>query len=175
MKTPSVSELLDLLNKPALVYWANNLGLKGVKLNDYYRESKKKGISLHSQIKRFVEEKVPFENIEDQRRFMAFCNGKEILDLEKDISTKFFVGRYDAKIKIGEDVYLCDFKSNEQLYYENIIQLTAYRMANPGCKVAIVEIPSFKFKPFEIEDFKEYEDVLKCLSFIYKSKAKFHV
>lgn len=46
-------------------------------------------------------------------------------------------------------------------------------MAHPECKVAIIEIPSFKFKPLEVDDFKEYEDVLKCLSFIYKSKAKY--
>lgn len=106
MKTPSVTELLDLLNKPALVYWANNLGLKGVKLSDYYQNSKKNGISLHSQIRRYVEEKIPFENLQDQLNFNSFMVGKRIIDFEKEVDTRFFKGRSDVKIIINNQMYL---------------------------------------------------------------------
>ena len=170
---PSVSELLDLLNKPALLYWANKLGLEGVPLQEFYKKSKKSGISIHSQIRCFCEQNVPFEDPEHQAKFLSFIKDKQIVDFEKPIETDHFVGRYDVRILIENQPYICDFKSNSKVYFENLLQLTAYRMAYPECKLAVIEVPSFTFKPIEIEDFKILENILKCLSYIAKHKPQY--
>lgn len=173
MKKPFISELLDLLNKPALLYWANKIGLQGVPLNDYYKKSKAAGVSIHAQVKRFAEQGIPFENPEHQTNYLRFIEDKAVIDLEQPIETPHFTGRYDARIKIRDLVYICDFKSNSGLYFENKLQLAAYRMAFPECGVAVVEVPSFILKPVEIEDFTELEGILKCLAYIYKHKPKY--
>lgn len=173
MKKPSISELLDLLNKPALLYWANKIGLEGVRLSDYYKKSKGAGLSIHAQIKRFVEDGMPFENATHQENYLRFIADKAVIDLEQAIETTHFTGRYDVRIKMQDSVYICDFKSSSGLYFENKLQLAAYRMAFPECKVAVVEVPSFTLKPVEIEDFTELEGMIKCLAYIYKHKGKY--
>lgn len=166
---PTVTQLINLLDKPGLLKWANNIGLQGIKLDDYRKNSKGNGISLHRQIQMFVENKIPFENVEHQNKFDQFILNKEIIDLEKNIETDWFIGRYDAKIKCGERKIICDFKSGSSIYLEQKLQLSAYKMAHPDCEIAIVQIPDFIFKPIEI-DFKKCELILKCLHKIWELK-----
>lgn len=170
---PTVSQLLDLLNKPSLVYWANNLGINGIKLQDYYIKSKKKGISIHEQIYDYVINGKQFENIDNQNNFLNFIKNKQIIDLEKEIENEHFIGRYDIKLQIDNTIYICDFKSNNNIYFENLLQLTAYRMCNKDCKIAIINVPTFEFKEINIDDFSILENILKCLSYIYKNKKEY--
>jgi len=169
-KKPTVTQLIGLLDKPALMKWANKIGLDGIKLEDYQKESKKKGTSIHKQIEGKFHG-IDFEEKETGVFFNNFIYDKYIIDMEKNIETEWFVGRYDAKILYNEEEYICDFKSNNGIYFENKLQLTAYRMANPNCKVAIVEVPNFIFKPIEIE-YKKYEIIIKCLSKIWELKQE---
>ena len=171
-RKPSVTELLDLLNKPALLKWANKIGLEGVRLEEYRSKSTAKGDSLHRQIKDYVQTGKPFEDSSVGVAFDIFAAEKKIIEVEKSIETEWFVGRYDAEILWSGETYLCDFKSSSWVYLENVLQLTAYRMAFGNCKVAIVELPSFVFKPLAIQDFSEYENILKSLASIYFSKRK---
>lgn len=83
MNKPTVSQLLELLNKPNLIYWANNLGINGIKLKDYYESSSKKGISLHTQILNYVTKGIQFDDINIQNNFIKFIENKEIIDIEK--------------------------------------------------------------------------------------------
>ena len=103
--------------------------------------------------------------------FKEFMVGKEIVDTEKEIETEWFIGRYDIRLKVMQKQYLCDFKSKSRIYLEDILQLTAYRMATKDTDVALIEIPQFKFKPLGLRDFTPYEEILKALSTIFKNKA----
>lgn len=168
---PTVTELINMLDKPNLLKWANDIGLKGISLQDYRKKSTTAGISLHKQIENYILYKTNFENIEHQKKFIQFAENKEFINTETNIETDYFIGRYDAKIKINNNIFICDYKSSSGIYFETKLQLAAYKMANTECKLAVIEIPNFEFKPVEI-DFKKYELILKCLHKIWQLKKE---
>jgi hypothetical protein len=169
MHKPTVTQLLSLLNKPALMNWANKLGLEGINLKDYQAKSKANGINLHKQIEAFEMLNIPFEQVDVQDKYINFMENKYIINMEQNIETAYFSGRYDAKMLIDGDDYIVDFKSSSAIYLENKLQLTAYKMANVDCNIAIIEIPGFILKPINI-DFSKYSKILQCLSQIWHLK-----
>jgi hypothetical protein len=172
---PSISKLLDLLNKPALMKWANKIGLQGIELDKYRAQMQGDGTSLHKQIENWLKYKTPFENSSFQKRCEDFFSEKEVLSLEEKIENDMFTGRLDIVYKHNGLVYLCDFKTNHtKLWLENKLQLTAYRMSKTCDKVAIIGIPEFNVIEANIEDFKPYEMILKALSDIYNLKTLLH-
>ncbi|CAB4165147.1 hypothetical protein UFOVP916_61 [uncultured Caudovirales phage] len=171
MKKPSVTELLQLLNKPALIGWANKQGLLGIDINKAKKVWLNDGSSIHNQIEKFIKDGEPFINSEHQKKFIEFISDKEILGLEQNIETDWFIGRYDMKIKWNGKIYLIDFKINHKnIYLENRLQLVGYSMAEHCDSFAIVSVPDFTVMNFKIENRTPYEDMLKSLSIIYKSK-----
>lgn len=171
-KKPSVTALLDLLNKPALLKWANNIGLQGISLEASRAKSKAQGFSLHKQIELFFKEGELLQDDGDQNALDKFLRGKKVISYENSIETDWFVGRYDLELQSKDETYLCDFKSSTGVYLETILQLTAYRMARKVDKIAVISIPDFYFKPVEIKDFTPYEEILKSLSNIYRLKGE---
>jgi hypothetical protein len=170
-KKPHVTELLELLNKPALMNWSNKIGLQGITLADFRKEALRKGSSIHRQIECYVLDKIPFEKEENQLRFIEFMQDKKILEIEKVIETEWFTGRCDCIIEFNGKTYLCDFKSQDGVYFENILQLVAYRMAIKTDHIAVIGVPKFKFRPiYSIQDYTPYEEILKALSHIYNLK-----
>lgn len=170
IKKPSVSQLLALLDKPALLNWANKQGLKGIDISKERGKWLSAGTSFHKQIELFYLEKKPFESLEVQSLFEDFLKDKTIIDFEKKIETDFFIGRYDSKLIYNNKKYIIDFKSSNGIYFENKLQLAAYGMAEDCDGYAIVNIPSFTWQEVVIEDKKHYENILKSLSLIYSSK-----
>lgn len=170
---PSVTNLIQLLDKPALLNWANKIGLQGIKIDDYRKKSLSSGSSLHKQIENYVLHKVPFEKPENEINFNNFLFNKKIIDIEKKIETEYFTGRIDIKISINGFVYLCDFKSNQKyIYFENKLQLAAYSMAENCDGFAIISIPDFTFIPFAMPSKKSYQEIIINLSNIYKLKKQ---
>lgn len=167
---PTVSQLLDLLNKPALMKWANKIGLDGIKLEDYQAEAKNKGTSLHTQIKEYLQFGIEFDDELTSINFKKFLEGKSILGSEVAIETENFIGRYDIKLEYSGKTYLCDFKSSKGIYLENILQLVAYSMAEDNTNVAIITLPDFKFKEIHLADQQPYIEILLALSNIHKNK-----
>ena len=168
---PSVTKIIGLLDKPALLGWANKIGLQGIKLDDYRKKSTESGTNLHKQIEDFILYKTPFEDKNLEVNFNEFFKDKEILEVEKKIETEWFQGRLDIKFKHNDKIFIGDFKSNQKyVYFENKLQLTAYRMAENCDNVVIISIPDFKIVHSGIRDFVPYEKILKCLSFIYTTK-----
>lgn len=167
---PTVSQLLSLLDKPWLLKWANKIGLEWIHIDDYKKNSTSSWISLHKQIENYIKNWTPFDDKTHQINFDKLFKDKSILIVEEEIETEYFRWRLDIKINWREK-YLCDFKSSNWIYFENKLQLAAYKMANPGYKLWIIEIPSFKFKPIEIEQ-EIYEEILISLSKIWEAKEK---
>jgi hypothetical protein len=170
---PTVSQLLSLLDKPWLLKWANKIWLDWIKIEDYKKKSTSEWTSLHYQIERYILYNEPFKNKEHQENFDKLFKDKSILKVEENIETDYFKGRLDIKIE-GRQKYICDFKSSWNIYFENKLQLAAYRMANPEYKIWIIEIPSFIFKPIEIEQ-EMYESILINLSNIWITKQKLNL
>lgn len=168
---PSVTELLDILAKPALISWANKIGLEGKSLADARKKSMGDGYSLHKQIERFIQSKTPFEDLEFQNRFEAFFADKSILAFEKSVSCDEYQGRFDIKFLWNDIEYICDFKSNQTgLYIENKLQLAAYRKCEGCAKVAIISIPSMALIEVPILNFTPYEQCLSALAKIHHLK-----
>lgn len=171
MKKPSVTELIKLLDKPALMYWANKQGLAGIDIKTERKKWLNDGTSMHSQVEEYVKNKTPFLNKEHQENFDRFAFDKEILFLEKKIETDYFTGRIDIAYKQNDKVFIGDFKNNQtSLYFENKLQLVSYSMAEQCDSFAIISMPSFEIIPVPIEDKTPFEEIIKALAVIYQHK-----
>lgn len=173
MKKPSVTELLKLLDKPALMNWANKQGLKGIDISKERNVWLNAGTSIHKQIEMYVLHKTPFENISDQLNCDKFLSKYEVLDIEKKIETDYFYGRLDAKVKCKEsgNIYLVDFKNKcSNIYFEHKLQLVAYSMAEDCDGLMIIGVPEFLELKLELKDIKPFEEIIISLSNIFKHK-----
>lgn len=173
MKKPSVTQLLDLLAKPALISWANKLGLQGIDIKEKRKKSLAKGTSMHSQIERTCKGEQGFEREIDAMSFAAFLEGKQVVSMEQEIETEWFQGRYDAAIICDDEYYIVDYKSGfkGKIYLEHKLQLVAYTMAIPA-SMAIVPIPQFQLVPVEIINREPYEQMLIQLSKLWQLKKE---
>ena len=170
IKKPSVSKLVKILDKPALVGWANKIGLEGVNLKAYRTKAMADGTNIHAQIHAFLADKKPFDDLKTQNNFKKFMSNKKILGTEKDIETSFFVGRYDIKLGINGKTWMCDFKKSDGIHLDNTLQLVAYRMAEKTDCIAIIKTPEFTFHPINIKNYNPYENILEALYIIYMNK-----
>lgn len=171
MKKPSVTELLSLLDKPALLGWANRQGLAGIDISRARPNWLAQGLSIHDQIENFIRKGEPFISSTDQESFKEFISDKEILALECNVETEYFVGRYDIRLKWKDKTYIMDFKKDKKkIYLEQKLQLVAYGMAEPCDAFAIVSVPTFTVMNIKIKDRKPYEEIIKSLSNIYTQK-----
>jgi hypothetical protein len=173
MKRPSVTTLLDLLAKPALIKWANKQGLLGIDINNVRKKALAGGTSIHEQIENYCKGTGDFEREIDRQSFETFMQGKKLRSMECDIETEWFVGRYDAEIMVDDEIYIVDYKTGfkGRVYLEHKLQLIAYTMAKPA-QMAIVPVPQFHLIPVVIENRKPYEDILKALSNIWQIKQE---
>ncbi len=172
--TPTVTKLLKLLDKPPLMKWANRIGLQGITLDDYYKQSKAKGNSYHNQVEDAIKLNKEIEDPYLRARFHLFFEDREILDSEKDVSCEHWRGRYDIKFKHKNETWLCDFKTNAKgIYLENKLQLVAYSEIEKDVnRIAIVSLPDFIVMPVVMHDRKPYVGILRALSHIFKCKSE---
>ena len=93
---PSVSKLIDLLNKPALIKWANKQGLKGIDVGIYKESARQRGSSRHKAIEDFAAG-VLCEDEDMNLRMTNFFSDKKIIDTEVSFETDYFTGRYSPE------------------------------------------------------------------------------
>lgn len=173
MKKPSVTELLQILDKPALIGWANQQGLKGIDISKAKTKWLNAGADIHTQIEMFVLHGTPFNEKEDQLKCEKFLSKYEIIEMEKKIETDYFQGRFDVKFKCKKTgkIYLGDFKRRcKKVYLEHRLQLAAYSMAEQCDGLMIIGVPEFKEYDLKIENLTPYHEILKALSIIYSNK-----
>jgi len=168
---PSVTQLLSLLDKPALLNWANQQGLKGIDVKKERSKWLNAGSSIHKQIENYVRKGEPFISGIVQLLFNEFISDKEILGIECKIESELFTGQYDLKVKWNDKTYIMDFKNNsKKIYFENKLQLIAYGMIEQCDSFAIVSVPGFVIMNFKVEDRKPYEEIIKALANIHYHK-----
>lgn len=175
MKKPSVTQLIDLLNKPALISWANKQGLQGVDISKSRKEKMARGTSMHSNIENFIKYGEVMENELHQFNLSNFLKDKKALDCEVDIETEWFTGRIDGVFERDGKIIIVDYKASaKKVYLDNKLQLIAYSMAYPCDSFAIVSTPHFIEYEFNPESRDPYIRMLKSLSEIYCAKAEIH-
>jgi hypothetical protein len=171
VKKPSVTELIDMLAKPALIVWANKQGLAGINVGDLRKRTKAAGTSMHSQI-----EDGAFDDPLHAANFTRFAQDKEFIATEKAIETEWFTGRYDVLLGYRGERWLCDYKKSRRhrLYFEHKLQLVAYGMAEPADKFAIVATPDFVLLELSIDDKQRaaLEKMIVLLSQMYTLRAE---
>jgi len=172
-KIPSITKLLQLLDKPALLKWANKIGLEGTRLDEYQSKSKAKGNSYHNQVEAMIKHNKEIEDPFLRENYHKFFDGSEILESEKTVKGDYWQGRFDIKFKRNGMTYLCDFKSNaKRVYLENKLQLVAYSELEKVDAIGIISLPDFNYYPVEIKNRKPYVGILRALSHIYQCKQE---
>lgn len=139
-KVPGVTTVLGILNKPALVKWANNLGLQGIDSSKYRDEMADIGTLAHQMIVDYFK-KVGTDNSDYSENqielaencllsFMEWEKGHniEVIMAEKElISTEYgFGGTIDCYCNLDGQPTLLDFKTGKAIYPEMFYQLAAY-------------------------------------------------
>ena len=160
---------MRLLDKPALVYWANKIGLEGVSISEHRKQSAAKGTSIHDQIKRRFATGQQLDDADSDTRMTEFLSGFKVEASEEVVETDLFIGRLDCRLSDRRGMFIVDFKSSESIYIEQVLQLAAYRMAFPLAQLAVVEIPSFKLKHLKIDDFAPFEEIITALAVIHSN------
>lgn len=131
---PRVTEILSkMIHSDGLMYWANSLGFKGLKYRDVLNKAANAGTIAHSAIERFLRDKIESIDNTPFLGFLAWYNiisntmPVEVLYLEHKITCKWFGGTLDCLMRIGNKIYLLDFKTSNYIMYTYFLQLSAYR------------------------------------------------
>lgn len=167
---PSVTNLIALLDKPALLKWANKIGLEGTHIDDYRSKAKESGTSIHESVEQYLKFKILPDDESLAARIKNFFADKEIMEVEKPIETDWFIGRYDVKLRWKDFVFICDLKSNSKVYLETKLQLSAYRMADECDHVAVIHLPDFLIQPVSTTEY--HESMIIKLSELFQIKHK---
>ena len=138
---PGVTTILGVLNKPALVKWANNLGLQGIDSTKYVDEKAAIGTLAHQMIADYLRgeetdtseySKVQIDQAENA--VLSFFEWEKthhieiVLVEEPMVSEQFhFGGTIDCLGHINGDLCLIDFKTSKGIFPEMMTQVAAYK------------------------------------------------
>ena len=140
IQVPGVTTVLHVLNKPALVRWANNLGLKGIDCTKYRDNMADIGTIAHLMIlehlskrKQDLSEYASSDIDLAENCLISFFEWEKsnsvepILVEEPLISEKYqFGGTIDCYCRLNGVLTLLDFKTSKAVYDEMIHQVAAY-------------------------------------------------
>lgn len=165
---PTVTQLLDLLSKPALLKWANKLGLEGVNLEDYQGKSKADGNNTHKLIENDLKHGITYDN----EAFQKFKSRYEIIKVEPVIECEHYTGRADVMMKRDGKLWLFDFKNAKGVYFEQKLQLIAYKRIMACDMMGIVNTDYFTETIVDVPEHHEqhYIKIISALTVIWHSK-----
>lgn len=161
----TVTSLISMLDKPALLNWSNKIGLKGIKLHEYSKKVKDKGNDIHYKVENFLKNGVDFEGSEKLKESLL---GYDVIGVEKNISNGMITGRIDFILKKEGLIFICDLKSSNKIYLQTKLQLATYKHLYGADKICYVNSKDFKIEEIKI-DTKKYYEVVKRL---YQIKLK---
>jgi len=138
---PGVTTILGVLNKPALVKWANNLGLQGIDSSKYRDEMADIGTLAHYLIMCHLTGQTPdtadyspnqLEMAENATlSYYEWAKGhtiEPILVEEALVSDQYgYGGTVDLYAAVDGVKTLVDFKTGKAIYPEMLYQLAAYK------------------------------------------------
>ena len=138
---PGVTTVTGLLNKPALVRWANQLGLQGIDSTKYVDKTAEIGTLAHAMVEEYlggrpVDYTSYSADVRDQAEnsLLSFFEWekthplKAVLLEEQLVSDKHrYGGTIDCYADLDGKRWLIDFKTGKGIYGEYGIQVAAYR------------------------------------------------
>ena len=189
---PGVTTILGVLNKPALVPWANKLGLQGIEVGKYVDILALVGTTAHAMIlahlkgEKFDVEGIPPDIVDRaENSFLSYLEWEKGHKVKPIYCEKAFIseqlrfaGTVDFYGEIDGILTLKDFKTGKAIYDEHLYQVAAYQflLVENDCKVDAVGI--LQIGRSEDEGFsekvitdcsKEFEIFRHCLE-IYRLK-----
>jgi len=189
-RVPGTTTITGLLNKPALVRWANNLGLNGIDSSKYVDDLAGVGTLAHDMVQTyFTDEPTDTSEYSDKdikraenslKSFHAWVTDQNIHPILNETElvseTLKYGGKLDMYCNLNDKKTLIDFKTSKAIYDEHFYQLGAYWMLleEHGHKVEqamIVRIGRENSEGFEtrtIENLgKQKEIFIKLLDIYY--------
>ncbi len=138
---PGTTTILGILNKPALVKWANNLGLQGIDSSKYRDEMADIGTLAHYMILSYYKGTKPDTSEYSAKQieladncllsFYEWEKGHAIIPIlvEEPLVSEVwkYGGQIDLYCKLDGVLTLVDFKTGKAIYPEMMYQLAAYR------------------------------------------------
>ena len=134
-RVPSVTTYLGILNKPAIVHWAWELGTQGLDYRKVRDQSGDIGTNVHSLIlcclkgEKIAE--VAGAEAEPMSKYFKWAKGKRIDPIIAELplvsETYRFGGTPDFYGTVNGKLTLLDFKTSGAIYPENFYQLAAYQ------------------------------------------------
>jgi hypothetical protein len=137
---PGATTVLSVLNKPALVPWANALGLAGIRVGTYVDALAEIGTCAHEMILCHHKSE-PFDSdshapdIIDKAEncLISYFAWEKQHNVEPVVCEKAFVseewgfgGTVDLVARIDGELCLVDYKSSKGIFPEHIYQIAAY-------------------------------------------------
>jgi len=191
-RVPGTTTVIGVLNKPALLSWANRIGLEGIEMSKYVDDLAEVGTLAHEMVKsHFTGEKVDTDEyskkVIDRAEnamisFLSWVKGKNIEPIYNEkilVSDKLgYGGTLDMYCKMNDKNYLIDFKTGSGIYDDHFYQMAGYKilLEEQGHKVdavLIVNIPraeSEKFQTEETSDMRQSERVFRLCLELYQAK-----
>lgn len=133
---PRVTEVISkMIHKDSLMYWANSLGFKGLKYSTVLNSAARLGTAAHYAIEMYLKNKLEDSTNIPFLGFLSWYNTItqeiklpiEVIMVEQRLTCKWFGGTMDALLKIGNKIYLVDFKTSNHITSNYFFQLAAYR------------------------------------------------
>ena len=196
---PGVTTILDVMNKPALVKWANNLGLQGIDSSAYVDETAKIGTLAHEMVQEYLggpewdrstynagqidlAENAVLSFFEWERRNVSSF---ETVFIEKQFvsETNRYGGTVDWYGELDGQMWLVDFKTCKALFPEHTYQTAAYwaLLLEHGYRVDGVRIlrigrsedEGFDDKIIGREEIEDAYRVFESALNLYRAKSSF--
>ncbi len=139
---PGVTTILGVLNKPALVPWANNLGLLGIRVKEYVDALAIIGTGGHEMIM-YHNKGLKWDNPNNyasdlvdkmENCFLSYLAWEKqhkvepILCEEPLVSERYgFGGTIDMYAYVDDVPTIVDYKTGKAIYPEHVYQVSAYR------------------------------------------------
>jgi len=169
-RVPGVTTILGVLNKPALVPWANRMGLQGIDTTKYVDEKASIGTLAHEMIMAHIcDEEVDFSDYTPNQIELAENSILKYFDWEKEhLMTPIMVespmvseimgygGQIDLLCELDGVPTLVDFKTGGGIYKEMGYQLAAYtQLINESTGYALESGRILRIGRSEDEGFEE--------------------
>ena len=168
-RVPGVTTVLGVLNKPALVPWANKLGLQGIDTRKYVDKLASIGTLAHLIVQCRLTHMQPdltafsaeeIEKAGNSVRSYEAWEAKHTLApvaCERQIVSEIhhFGGTLDLIAVVDGILTLVDFKTGKAIYDEHLHQLAAYLMLAEEAGFAVQEARILRIGRTEDEGFEE--------------------
>ena len=187
---PGATTITGLLNKPALVKWANNLGLQGIDSTKYVDKAAAVGTLIHALVEAHITgKKADLSDNTPLEIEMAEVGFKKYLEWEKQhkvepifnekgfVSEKYkYGGTLDFYCKIDGKYTLVDFKSGKGIFNEHFLQVSSYANLLTENKHKVEQIMILNIGRNEDEPFQHKEIPMPTVRKYFKMfKSLLHV